>query len=128
MSCKNSTICTFYIFLLQLANQSAYTGYSAYGSKEYREATNKEEQCKVPIDGWEIGKSGDMEKMKKEYQEYCRKSKSNNIVSCPKEIIKRKKDKKVEWINDNFKKIWLRNRILVSMFEHYASLFVYHYL
>ena len=118
----------FYNFLLQLANQSAYSGYSAYGSKEYREATTKEEQCKVPIDGWEIGKSGDMEKMKKEYQEYCLKSKSNNIVSCPKKIIKRKKDKKIEWINDNFKKIWLRNRILVSMFEHYASLFVYHYL
>ena len=128
MSCKKSTISTFYIFLLQLANQSAYSDYSAYSSKEYREATTKEEQCKVPIDGWEIGKSGDMEKMKKEYQEYCLKSKSNNIVSCPKKIIKRKKDKKIEWINDNFKKIWLRNRILVSMFEHYASLFVYHYL
>ena len=128
MSCKKSTISTFYIFLLQLANQSAYSDYSAYSSKEYREATTKEEQCNVPIDGWEIGKSGDMEKMKKEYQEYCLKSKSNNIVSCPKEIIKRKKDKKIEWINDNFKKIWLRNRILVSMFEHYASLFVYHYL
>ena len=128
MSCKKSTISTFYIFLLQLANQSAYSDYSAYSSKEYREATTKEEQCNVPIDGWEIGKSGDMEMMKKEYHDYCLKSKSNNIVSCPKKIIKRKKDKKIEWINDNFKKIWLRNRILVSMFEHYASLFVYHYL
>ena len=128
MSCKKSTISTFYIFLLQLANQSAYSDYSAYSSKEYREATTKEEQCNVPIDGWEIGKSGDMEKMKKEYHDYCLKSKSNNIVSCPKKIIKRKKDKKIDWINDNFKKIWLRNRILVSMFEHYDSLIVYHYL
>ena len=127
MSCKKSTISTFYIFLLQLANQSAYSDYSAYSSKEYREATTKEEQCNVPIDGWEIGKSGDMEKMKKEYHEYCLKSTSNNIIFCPEEIIKRKRDKKVQWINDHFKKTWLRDRISVSMFDHYASLFVYHY-
>ena len=95
MSCKKSTISTFYIFLLQLANQSAYSDYSAYSSKEYREATTKDEQCKVPIDGWEIGKSGDMEKMKKEYQEYCLKSTSNNIIFCPEEIIKMKRYKKV---------------------------------
>ena len=125
MSCKNSTICTFYIFLLQLANQSAYSDYSAYSSKEYREATTKEEQCKVPIDGWEIGKSGDMEKMKKEYNEYCLKSKSNNIIFCPEEIIKRNKDKKVKWINDYFKKIWYRGRLSVSMFDHCARAFLF---
>ena len=44
-----------------------------------------------------------MEKMKKEYHEYCLKSTSNNIIFCPEEIIKRNKDKKVKWINDYFK-------------------------
>ena len=57
----------------------------------------------MPIDGWEVGKAGNMEKMKKEYNEYCLKSKSNNIIFCPEEIIKRNKDKKVKWINDYFK-------------------------
>ena len=108
-----------------MANQSAYRAYSAYSSKEHREATTKEELCKVPIDGWEVGKAGNMEKMKKEYNEYCLKSKSNNIIFCPEEIIKRKRDKKVQWINDHFKKTWLRDRISVSMFVQYASLFVY---
>ena len=41
--------------------------------------------------------------MRKEYHEYCPKSKSRNIVFCPKEIIKRKNDKKIQWINDYFK-------------------------
>ena len=95
--------CTFYTFLFQLANQSAYRAYSAYRSKEYREATTKEELCKAPIDRWEVGKAGNMEKMKKEYNEYCLKSKSNNIIFCPEEIIKRNNDKKVKWINDYFK-------------------------
>ena len=44
------------------------------------------------------------EKMRKEYHEYCPMSESNNIVFCPKKIIERKKDKKVQWINDYFKK------------------------
>ena len=65
----------------------------------------KEEQCKVPLDSnW--GPNQDqmsIEKMRKEYHEYCPKSKSNNIVFCPKKIISRKKDKKVKWINDYFK-------------------------
>ena len=30
--------------------------------------------------------------------------KSNNIVFCPKKIINREKDEKVQWINDYFKK------------------------
>ena len=67
----------------------------------------KEEQCKVPLDSnW--GPNQDqmsIEKMRKEYHEYCPKSKSNNIVFCPKNIIKREKDKKVQWINDYFKNI-----------------------
>ena len=57
----------------------------------------------MPIDGWEVGKAGNMEKMKEEYNEYCLKSRSNNIIFCPEEIIKRNKDKKVKWINDYFK-------------------------
>ena len=43
-----------------------------------------------------------LEKMKKEYHEYCPKSKSSNIIFCPKSIIKKKKDVKVQWINDYF--------------------------
>ena len=46
-----------------------------------------------------------IEEMRKEYHEYCPKSKSNNIVFCPEKIIKRKQDKKVQWINDYFKNL-----------------------
>ena len=48
------------------------------------------------------------EKMRKEYDEYCPKSKSNNIIFCPKKIIKaldKGKEKKVQWFNDYFKSI-----------------------
>ena len=45
-----------------------------------------------------------IEKMRKEYHEYCPKSKSNNIIICPQQIIKRKKDIRVQWINDYFKR------------------------
>ena len=65
----------------------------------------KAEQCKVDlVSDW--GKTYDkpqLEMMRKEYYEYCPKSKSNNIIFCPKKIINRKKDKKVKWINDYFK-------------------------
>ena len=62
----------------------------------------KKEQCKVDLlSMW--GSKHPIEKMRKEYHEYCPKSKSNNIVFCTKKIIKRKKDKKVQWINDYFK-------------------------
>ena len=44
-----------------------------------------------------------LDKMKKEYHKYCPKSKSNNLVFCPKSIIKKKKDVRVQWINDYFK-------------------------
>ena len=43
-----------------------------------------------------------LDEMRKEYHEYCPKSKSNNIIFCPKSIIKKKKDVKVQWINDYF--------------------------
>ena len=93
-----------------------------YNIEKYREATTKKELCKVDLlSSW--GPKKPIEKMRKEYHEYCPKSKSNNIVFCPKEIIKRKSEK-VEWINDNFKKTWLKERISVSMFDHSA---VYHY-
>ena len=98
----------------------------AYHTEKYMEAMTKEEQCKVDLlSMWEPKEP--VENMRKEYHEYCPKSKSNNIIFCPKKIIKRKNDKKVQWINDDFEKTWLRDRISVSMFDHYASLFVYHY-
>ena len=65
----------------------------------------KKEQCKadlVPI--WGPNPKYDklpIEKMRKEYHEYCPKSKSNSIVFCPKQIIKRKNDKRVQWQNDH---------------------------
>ena len=62
----------------------------------------KKEQCKVDLlSMW--GSKHPIEKMRKEYHEYCPKSKSNNIVFCPEKIIKRKKDIRVQWINDYFK-------------------------
>ena len=67
----------------------------------------KAEQCKVDlVPGW--GKTYDKpqwEKMRKEYHEYCPKSKSHNIVSCPEKIIERKNDIRVQWINDYFKNL-----------------------
>ena len=44
--------------------------------------------------------------MEKEYHNYCPKSKSNNIIYCPKNIIKiRDKDMKLKRLNDLFNKI-----------------------
>ena len=75
-----------------------------YNIEKYRKAITNEEQCKVPLeDDWGKKTFHDKEKMRKEYHEYCPKSKLNSIVFCPKKIIKRKKDKKIEWINDYFK-------------------------
>ena len=61
----------------------------------------KEDQCKVPLDGLE---SWSTEKMRKEYGEYCPKSKSNNIILCPQKIIHQPINK-VQWINDYFKNL-----------------------
>ena len=85
-----------------------------YNAEKYREAIIKEELCKVPVEsdwglyplgigGFPTNKKMSLEQMRKEYHEYCPKSKSNNIVYCPDQIIKRKKDKKLKWINDYFK-------------------------
>ena len=63
----------------------------------------KEEQCKtklVPI--WPLLNTSKIEKMGQEYDKYCPKSKSNNIIFCPKYIRKKRKD--LKWINDYFKK------------------------
>ena len=86
-----------------------------YNAEKYREAITKEELCKVPVNsdwglyplgigGFPTNKKMSLEQMRKEYHEYCPKSKSHNIVSCPEKIIKRKNDIRVQWINDYFKK------------------------
>ena len=83
-----------------------------YSTKKYREATTKKEQCKVPLKP-DLGSNQDqmlIEKLRKEYHEYCPKSKSNNIVFCPEKIIKRKKDKRVQWINDYFTNLVKKRR------------------
>ena len=83
-----------------------------YSTKKYREATTKKEQCKVPLKpDW--GSNQDqmtLEKLRKEYHEYCPKSKSSNIVFCPEKIIKRKKDIRVKWINDYFKNLGRKSK------------------
>ena len=83
-----------------------------YSTKKYREATTKKEQCKVPLKpDW--GSNQDqmtLEKLRKEYHEYCPKSKSTNIVFCPEKIIKRKKDKKVQLINDYFRNLGRKSK------------------
>ena len=55
-----------------------------------------------------MGKSlnkSEIEEIRSGYHKYCPKSKSNNIIFCPTEIIKKKNDPKLEWLNDHFKKI-----------------------
>ena len=85
-----------------------------YNTKKFREAMTKKEQCKVDlISIWGPNPPYDklpIEKMRKEYHEYCPKSKSNNIVFCPKQIIKRKKDIRVQWTNDYFKRYGKKGR------------------
>ena len=50
-----------------------------------------------------IKSDAELEKMRTKYHNYCSKSKSNNIISCPKDI--KAKNLKVKWLNDFFKKI-----------------------
>ena len=52
--------------------------------KKFREAMTKKEQCKVDLLSMWGSKQPIIEKMRKEYHEYCPKSKSNNIIFCPK--------------------------------------------
>merc|ERR1712218_748131 len=51
-----------------------------------------------------------MLKLRKEYHEYCPMSKSSNIVFCPEKIIKRKKDIRVQLINDYFKNLGRKSK------------------
>ena len=49
--------------------------------------------------------------MRKEYHNYCPKSKSNNIIYCPKNIIKKRdKNMKLKRLNDLFNKISTQKR------------------
>ena len=77
-----------------------------YQTKKFRDAMTKKELCQADLVSiWGPNPTYDklpLEKMKKEYHEYCPKSKSSNIIFCPKSIIKKKKDVKVQWINDYF--------------------------
>ena len=82
-------------------------GFAFYSLKKHREAMSKEEQCKAPI---KPKSSAEIKQRMKEYRAYCPKSKSNNIVFCPKKIIHREKDKKVQWINDYFKSLGKRSK------------------
>ena len=74
----------------------------------------KAEQCKVDLvsDWGETYDKPQLEKMRKEYHEYCPKSnsKSNNIVFCPQQIIKRKNDIGVKWMNDYFKNLVMKSK------------------
>ena len=82
-------------------------GFAFYSLKKHREAMSKEEQCKAPI---KPKSSAEIKQRMKEYHGYCPKSKSNNIVFCPKKILKRKKEKEVQCINDYVKSFWGKGR------------------
>ena len=81
-----------------------------YDTRKFRDATSKKEQCKVDLHSdWEGKppnpkyKKSYVKEIEKEYHKYCPKSKSNNYIFCPKRIIKKRNDEKVQWINDYFK-------------------------
>ena len=86
--------------------------------KKYREVMSREEQCKVPLeDDWGQNPIYDKEKMRKEYNEYCPKSKSkskSNFVFCPQDIIEKRKEERgkeeVQRNNDYFKKVGKKSR------------------
>ena len=114
--------CTFYsiqdidTFLLQ-PTQGWY-----YNTEKFREAMNKKEQCKVPLNSnWGLKKDQmTLDKMRKQYHEYCPKSKSNNLVFCPEKIIKRKKEEKVQLINDYFKH-FEKVQLINDYFKHFEK-------
>ena len=86
--------------------------------KAYREVMTREAQCKVPLeDDWGSSPIYDKEKMRKEYNEYCPKSKSkskSNFVFCPQDIIEKRKvergKEEVQRNNDYFKKVGKKSR------------------
>ena len=87
--------------------QAVQGWYYDYGTNLFREAATKEEQCKINLfSEWaKIKRNSEIEEMRTEYNKYCPKSKSNNIIFCPKDIIKKKNDLKLEWLNDYFKEV-----------------------
>ena len=107
-------------------------GGGTYRSKKYREAMTKEQQCKVPRDGlnwhqlapwWFKEKmtqdglaSWFTEKMSKEYNEYCLKSKSNNIIICPKKFVQPSNTlfnhpiNEIQGVNDYFKNLGKKSK------------------
>ena len=93
-----------------------------YNTEKFREAMNKKEQCKVPLNSnWGLKKDQmTLEKMRKQYHEYCPKSKSNNLVFCPEKIIKRKKEEKVQLINDYFKH-FEKVQLINNYFKHFEK-------
>ena len=53
-----------------------------------------------------MGKSltkSEIDETRSKYHKYCPKSRSSNMISCPKEIIKN--DLKLKWLSDYFKKL-----------------------
>ena len=77
-----------------------------YDTKMFREAATKKEQCNAKLFSmWGPNPTYEklpLKEMEKDYHEYCPKSKSNNLIFCPKSIIKKRNDVKVQWINDYF--------------------------
>ena len=87
--------------------QAVHGWYYDYGTNLFREAATKFEQCKINLlNEWPKSKTkSEIEEMRTEYHKYCLKSKSNNIISCPKDIIKKKNDLKLKWLNHYFKEV-----------------------
>ena len=59
---------------------------------DWMEAINYDKKAngKIQTNAKGEKQSAEMEEMRTEYHKYCPKSKSNNIIYCPKEIIKKK--------------------------------------
>jgi len=88
-----------------------------YPTKKYRDVISKKEQCK--LGEWndkvieESFSYEDYEGRNEEFREYCPKSKSNNLIFCPKSLFKQAPGpvkSMIQQRNDNFKKILNRKR------------------
>ena len=101
-----------FTFKLQERHGWYYDHTRLHGNK-YRDAVSQKEQCKIKLTGhWNNTKTeAEIEEMRKEYHNYCPKSKSNNIIYCPKNIIKKRdKNMKLKRLNDLFNKISTQKR------------------
>ena len=80
---------------------------------DWMEAINYDKKAngKIQTNAKGEKQSAEMEEMRTEYHKYCPKSKSNNIIYCPKEIIKKKikkdinKGMKLKKLNKHFERI-----------------------